>query len=276
MLKRARIALSFIIFVIVFLYEGNNYILPMINNEEPSGRSIGYLLSLIGIIYFLYLCQFIPAVYCRDELALPDKIYAFDDTEEYFKKAKELIEKEDYDRAVTQLAKILEKSRDNIDARIMIAKIRFSQSNYEDAFDQVREILKLDSKHKETQELGNKIFLEAIGNRDFNAYRNFLFYTCNYVFGSSRPEVARFIVFLLKEHPEKIINEFNQINNKGTLTIQVLSSIYSSFSEAIPALTKYFIYKDIDGNYPARIAIKNIQEEELIRKNPDLLKPKKK
>ncbi len=33
----------------------------------------GYLLSLIGIFYYLYLCQFIPAVNCRVFLALPDK-----------------------------------------------------------------------------------------------------------------------------------------------------------------------------------------------------------
>ncbi|MBI5417436.1 hypothetical protein HZA55_05760 [Candidatus Poribacteria bacterium] len=201
--------------------------------------------------------------------------YAKDMHEEYFQKAHEFINEKKYDRAITQLMKVLENSPNNIQARLLIADTKNNQMFYEDAYDQIFKILKIEPDNISAIKLGNKIFSEALINRDFNAYRNFLFYTCNYIFNQPRSEVERFLTYLLKEHKTHFINNQNQINPKGAITIHILSNTYSSFNISIAALTKYYTYKDIEGNYPARMAIENIKTEEQIRKNPLLLKEKK-
>lgn len=202
-------------------------------------------------------------------------IHALDEFKEYFDKANEFTEKKQYDRAVTQLMKILDKSPENIEARLRIANIKLIQLSHEESYDQVKKVLKIDPENKEAFNVGNKIFLDALLNRDYETYRNFIFYTCDNIFNIPNPEVEFFLINLLKNHQNKFINSNNQINAKGNITIYSLSNIYFSFQNVLPVLTKYFTYKDIEGNYTARIAIKNIQEEEETRKNPDKLKNKK-
>lgn len=199
-------------------------------------------------------------------------VYADDKLDEYFKNAEAFINKKQYDRAVTQLNKVIEKSEKNITARLLIGKIKFGQMSFEETYDQIRDIIKIEPENKDAIELGNKTFFEVLKRRDFNSYRNFIFYSCNFVFGTPRPEVEKFLLHLLKEHQKDFINAQNQINEKGNITIHVLSNIYTSFNKVLPVLTKYFPYKNIEGSYPARIAIENIKEDEKYRKHPELLR----
>ncbi|MBI5207445.1 MAG: tetratricopeptide repeat protein [Candidatus Firestonebacteria bacterium] len=184
-----------------------------------------------------------------------------------FSKARIFIMKEEYNTAVDLLTKILEQDPDNFEVKYLIGDIKLNERNFNDAFKQVKDILINDPENKKAIDLGNRIFYEALIFQDINEYRTFLFNSCDYSFNVPHPEVERFIVNLLKNKQYSILTEFSRIDQKGSLTIYTLSNIYSSFLDVIPVLTKYYTYKNIEGIYPARIAIENIKEEELIRRS---------